>query len=444
MGTGKHSQTFRKARLSDVLLAPIVLGMLAFGWASPLGAEEGGPAESTGDLLDKLREKNILSEDEVQVLRKGQEEEKAGLRESLKKEVVPKALEGLSIGTLSYIDYSGGREKDGHGYNRFLLIRGYINVKKKLTSWLSFRVTPDITQDDTGDFKLRLKYLYAQVQPPDVSFLTDMKAEIGMGHIPWLDFEEHINPYRVQGTMFIERAGTFNSADLGVSLQGYLGGQLDKEYQGTVSKYYAGRYGSWHIGVYNGCGYHAKESNENKVPEVRLTLRPLPDWVPGLQLSYFGLFGEGNARVGGDYPDFNVNLGMISYENPWVTFTGQYARTRGNQKGSLVDGAGRALQAEGYSLFLNTRLPLLDRQFSLFGRYDHFDPDTKDRLTPGEDAYDLAMGGLSWTFYPSCLALLVYEHIWFEENNGGLGKVPVTKADLDDDHRIQVAVQISF
>lgn len=444
MGTGRSNQTFRKPGLLAALLTAILLGMLAFGWASPLRAEEGGPAESTGDLLDKLREKKILSEEEVQVLRKSQEEEKAGLRESLKKEVVPKALEGLSIGTLSYIDYSGGREKDGHGYNRFHLTRGYINVKKKLTPWLAFRVTPDITQDDTGDFKLRLKYLYAEVHPPDVGFLTDMKAEIGMGHIPWLDFEEHINPYRVQGTMFIERAGTFNSADLGVSLQGYLGGQLDKDYQGSVSKHYAGRYGSWHIGVYNGCGYHAKESNENKVPEVRLTLRPLPDWVPGLQVSYFGLFGEGNARAGGDYPDFNVNLGMVSYENPWVTFTGQYARTRGNQKGSLVDGAGRALQAEGYSFFLNTRLPLLDRQFSLFGRYDHLDPDIKDRLTPGEDAYDLAMGGLSWTFYPSCLALLVYEHIWFEENNGGLGKVPVANADLEDDHRVQVAVQISF
>ncbi len=444
MGTARTTNPFRAGPLLVCLLAAILTGILQIVMASPLRAEEAVPAQAAADLLDKLREKNILSEEEVETLRKAQEEEKAGLRESLKKEVLPKALEGLSIGTLSYIDYSGGREKDGHGYNRFLLTRGYINVKKKLTPWLSFRVTPDVTQDETGDFKLRLKYLYAELQPPDVAFLTDMKAEIGMGHIPWLDFEEHINPYRVQGTMFIERAGTFNSADLGVSLQGYLGGQLDKEYQGSVSKYYAGRYGSWHIGVYNGCGYHAKESNENKVPEVRLTLRPLPDWVPGLQVSYFGLFGEGNARVGGDYPDFQVNLGMVSYENEWVTFTGQYARTRGNQKGTLVDAQGRALQAEGYSFFLNTKLPLLERQFSLFGRYDHFDPDTKDRVTPGEDAYQLAMGGLSWTFYSSCKALLVYERIWFEENNGGLGKVPVAKADLDDDHRIQVAIQISF
>ncbi len=42
------------------------------------------------------------------------------------------------------------------------------------------------------------------------------------------------------------------------------------------------------------------------------------------------------------------------------------------------------------------------------------------------------------------MALVVYEHIWFEGNNAGLGKVPALDSDLDDDHRIQVALQISF
>ena len=437
----------RSVRSILAILFPAVLLFCApaFGASdAPTGAPApAGPAAD--DLLDKLEEKKILTGKEVEQLRKSNDQEKATFRDTLKKEVIPKALEGLSIGTLSYADYSGGREKDGQSYNRFTLTRGYIIVKKQLTPWLSFRITPDITQDDSGDFKLRLKYLYAQLQPPDVAFLTDMKAEIGMGHIPWLDFEEHINPYRVQGTMFIERAGTFNSADIGISIQGNIGGQLDKEYQSSVSNYYAGRWGSWHVGGYNGAGYHAKEANENKIPEVRITLRPLPDWVPGLQVSYFGLFGQGNALAGNnDYPDFNVNLAMLSYQSEWVTFTGQYARTLGNQKGAMVDALGRALRTEGYSLFLDGKLPLLDKQFSLFGRYDHFDPDTKDWVTSGDDSYDIALGGLSWEFYHHCLALLVYEYTWFEKNNAGLGKVPALNSDLDDDHRIQVAMQISF
>ncbi|MEW6440159.1 MAG: hypothetical protein AB1640_04415 [bacterium] len=422
----------------------LALLCLVLTLAFPLDAASEEPAPGEDSLLEKLREKGILTEEEVEQLRREGEQERATWRDSLKKEVIPKALQGLSIGTLSYIDFSAGSEKDGDEYNRFRLTRGYINVKKQLTPWLAFRVTPDVTQDDTGDWKLRLKYLYAQLMPPDVVFATDMNAEIGMGHMPWLDFEEHINPYRVQGTMFIERAGIFNSADLGVSLMGNLGGQLGKEYQESVSKYYAGRYGSWHVGVYNGPGYHAKENNGNKVPEYRLTVRPLPDWVPGLQVTYFGLYGQGNTAVDGDYPEYLVHLGMLSYQNEWLTCTGQYARTKGNQRGSFVDAQGQALRTEGYSLFLEGKLPIMDKQFSLFGRYDHFDPDTKDRVTSGDDAYDIALGGLGWEFYHHCMAILAYEHIWFEKNSAGVAAVPAADGNLDDDHRVQVALQIEF
>ena len=262
----------------------------------------------------------------------------------------------------------GRRQLDGDFFNEFQITRGYIVIRKQLTPWLAFRITPDITlekqetieidgeeivlvDENHTDFKLRLKYLYAEFRPPDISFLTSMRSEVGMGHMPWLDFEEHINPYRCQGTMFIERAGTFNSADLGVSIRGYLGRQLDEHYLKTVSKYYAGRYGSWHIGVYNGPGYHATENNANKVPEYRLSIRPLPDIVPGLQVHYFGLYGKGNHDPADEFPDYKVHLGMLSYQNEWVTFTGQYARTWGNASGTwVVPGTDEALKTEG--LFL--------------------------------------------------------------------------------------------
>jgi len=396
-------------------------------------------------LLDVLERKGTLSPEEVkQIEQERQEAEKAQV-EALRDEILPKALKGLEIGTLSYFEYSGGREKDDKAFNRFRITRGYIIVKKQLTPWLGFRVTPDVTQDDTGDFKLRLKYLYAEIKPPDLGFLTDMKSEIGMGHNPWLDFEEHVNFYRVQGTMFIERAGIFNSADLGVSVMGYWGGQMDEDFRKRVSKYYAGRWGSWHIGVYNGGGYHAKEENENKIPEVRLTVRPLPDLLPGLQVSYFGLFGKGNKKNVSSWPDYDVNLAMLSYQDSWITFTGQYARTRGNNKGTLVvPGTDRSLKGEGFSFFVEGIPPLLDRAFSVIGRYDRFDPDTEDWVASGKDAYELALGGLAWRFYPHWMALLVYERIFYEKNNGGLGAVPSPGKDLDDDWRVQGAVQMSF
>ncbi len=417
----------RRARAGLGLLTILALT------AIPAGGETSQNGEDT--LVEKLHDKGILTEEEYLQLKKRDD----------KLDKVLDFLGGLEIGTLSYIDYSGGEEDDGDTYNRFTITRGYINIKKKLTPWLGFRVTPDVHLDEEGSFSLRLKYLYGEFKTPDLAFLTDIKSEVGLGHIPWLDFEEHINPYRVQGTMFIERASTFNSADLGVSILGNIGGQIGEEYQQKVSRYYPGRWGSWHIGVYNGAGYHSEEDNNNKVPEWRISIRPLPDILPGLQGHYFGLYGEGNKEALDDYPDYRVDLGMLSYQNEWIILTGQYARTTGNNKGSLVvPDTDCALRAEGYSFFFNTKLPVLDRKLNWFARYDHFDPDRKDWVTSGDDAYDLAHTGLAWRFFHEWMVILVYERVMYDENNGGIGEVPVLGEDLEDDWRVQTALQIEF
>ncbi|MEW5995263.1 MAG: hypothetical protein AB1744_12850, partial [Candidatus Zixiibacteriota bacterium] len=181
------------------------------------------------------------------------------------------ALQGMTFGVLAYVDYSNGQQPlAGNAeadFNRFTITRGYFTAKKKMTDWLGMRATIDMHQDTTGDYKVRQKYFYAEVKPPDVKPFTQMKSEIGLGHIPWLDFEEHINPYRCQGTMAIERAGVFNSADVGVSLRGNFGGKLPDAQERTGNHRYDGLYGSWQVGLYNGGGYHATEKNENKVGE---------------------------------------------------------------------------------------------------------------------------------------------------------------------------------
>jgi hypothetical protein len=272
-----------------------------------------------------------------------------------------------------------------------------------------------------------------------------MKSEIGLGHIPWLDFEEHINPYRCQGTMAVERAGVFNSADAGVSLRGYFGGKLEDAESKTGSHYYDGRYGSWHLGVYNGSGYHAAEENENKPLEYRLTLRPLPDLIPGLQLSYFGIYGEGNDdnNAAGDWPDYVVNLGMLSYENPWVILTGQYFTTEGNAKGTWVDAMGEALATEGYSVFGNMKLPMLEKKLSLFGRYDHFDQDADGKIGNEAD-YQMYVAGLAYDIYHGNLLMLTYETTDYGADAGTKGKMPVPGNRLGDDHKIQAVMQVKW
>ncbi len=408
-------------------------------------------------LIKILIRKGILTQKEAEEIKK----EAAGLEKQRKKEIVkevqdknlslpklPKALKGLKIGGLAYIDYSNGQSAETQGrrssFNRFSLTRGYLTVKKQILPWMQARITTDIHRDSSGDYTTRIKYLYAELSPPNLGPFTEMKAEIGQGHIPWLDFEEAVNTDRCQGKMPIERAGVFNSADTGVSLHGNFGGRLRDALERTGDPHYDGRYGTWFFGVYNGSGYHNKEINNNKVLEGRITLRPLPDLIPGLQFSYFGLHGEGNRRASnGDFPGYTVNLGMLSYEHPWLIFTAQYFQTTGNAQGTWVDARGNALETDGYSFFGSVRLPVFDRKFSLFTRYDHFDQDN-DKKIARDANYNMYIGGLAWNVYKGNKLLLVYEKTDYGENAGKKGKIPVVGNRLGDDHRIQAVWQVKF
>jgi hypothetical protein len=166
--------------------------------------------------------------------------------------------------------------------------------------------------------------------------------------------------------------------------------------------------------------------------------------VPGLQLSYFTIYGEGNRRaVDGEYPDYVVNLGMVSYENPLLILTAQYFRTRGNASGKWVDIRGDALDTAGYSFFGNFKLPVFERKLSLFARYDHFDADVDDEIAR-DTAYDMFIGGIAYDFYHSNMLVLAYETTDYEHDSGGKGGVPVLDNRLGDDYKLQLVYQVSF
>jgi hypothetical protein len=145
-----------------------------------------------------------------------------------------------------------------------------------------------------------------------------------------------------------------------------------------------------------------------------------------------------------DWPDYVVNMGYLSYENPWLILTGQYFTTEGNAQGTWVDPVtGDALQTAGYSFFGNLKLPVLDRKLSLFGRYDHFDQDDDGKI--GDDAdYDMYMGGLVYDIYHGNLLMLCYETTDYGDDAGEKTKGPVPGNSLGDDYKIQAVLQIKF
>jgi hypothetical protein len=284
-------------------------------------------------------------------------------------------------------------DMDGETLNQFTLKRGYITFKNDFTDNLSVRFTQDITLDeegsDMGNVEMRLKYCYLNYELDDFMFFTKPTFEAGLVHRPWLDFEQKINPYRVQGKMFLERAGLMNSADFGLMFSSLLGGEMDESYQKRVNSKYPGRYGSFSVGVYNGGGYHALERNTSKNIEGRLTLRPFPGSFPGLQFTYNMAYGRGNTPVS---PDFILNSGFASYENSYMTLTFQYYKAKGNSSGSYADNLGRAYENSGYSAF--GEYEITGTPLKLFGRYDRFQAPEM-----GPSDHQRIIAGVAYNFY---------------------------------------------
>lgn len=387
--------------------------LLGLGLIAPMAAG----AEVTDPLLNKLVDKGTLTSQEAEDV------------QSKKTDISP-ALKGLSIGGVAFIDYSfgqtGGSTKSN--YNRFTLQRGYINIKKEITPWLRARITTDIKTSSTatGDYTIRMKYFYADFLTPDLGPLTSNDVRAGLGQTPYLDFEESFNGYRMQSAMFQDKRGLITSSDLGVSVLGNLGGRLTKEQATEVgSSNYDGRYGTYHIGVYNGGGYGAStENNQDKSIQGRVTIRPLPDMLPGLQLTYLGITGKGNANdsATGKPQGWLNNTGLLSYQHRYGAVSAEYMTGRGSNGGDTSS----AKKKNGYSLFARVTMPFYEK-VSVFGRYDSLDPD-KDT---SNDRIKTYIGGVSYRITGDNYLVAAYEKTQDQ-----------TKPQ--DDKKGQVVLQVAF
>jgi len=345
---------------------------------------------------------------------------------------LPSALQGLKVGGRFYLAYQNGESGAGAGtdddttpYNQFVMNRGYLDVQKTIAPYFMARWTSDITRDSGGNWMTRIKYLYGKFSHKGNTLFSDIGVEFGQVHNPWLDFEESINGFRMQGTMFLERSGLFNSADVGIVAGSGLGGKVDESYRKNVNSHYGGRYGSWQLGVYNGGGYHAAEKNLNKVVEGRLTVRPLPDVVPGLQASALGMIGKGNVSM--EIPDFNLFNGMLSYESIHFTGTAQYYQGEGNSSGSAADGSD-ALKQSGYSFFGAVRV-LEENRVIILGRYDYFDGDTDD---DNNDVQKRVIAGVAYKIVGNNIVLVDYE------------TTDHSASGYANDQQIQTTLQVAF
>lgn len=253
--------------------------------------------------------------------------------------------------------------------NEFTIKRGYITFRKNLNDRVEIRFTQDVTIDQQGDgigdIELRLKYALVKYSINDYGIFTSPNIEAGVVHRPWINFEQDVNDYRSQKSMFLDQNNILSSADYGVQFEAGLGPELDENRQRGLNTN-PGYYGSFAVGIYNGGGYSELEFNNNKLLEARLSLRPFPKQMPGFQASVLGTYGKGNIP---ESPDFNLLGSALTYESERVNTVLLGFRGTGDGSGRFTDPVSfEAFKLEGWSAFAEF-LPF-DMPVSLTVRYD--------------------------------------------------------------------------
>jgi hypothetical protein len=317
------------------------------------------------------------------------------------------------------------------GDHAFGLKRGYLTVKKNLNEVFSVRYTQDIAIDregeDAGNVELRFKYCYLKANLPQFFIFSKPSIALGLVHQPWIEYEQKINTYRVQGEMFLNKFGVASSADFGITLDALLGGELDKETQKKVDSAMPGKYGSISLGMYNGGGYSALEMNNNKTIEGRLTLRPFPERIPGLQFSYAFADGKGNDTLN---TPFIMHLFYVSHETAFTTVSAQLYTGQGLHSGWYFGPPN-----EGFSFFAELALPCIP--LTVFGRYDDF----TNKMVIATPVYQYietqiqtraAIGGIAWNFYKKNRLIVDIEKQWISEwFHAGISELTVAEIALE-------------
>ena len=314
----------------------------------------------------------------------------------------------VTVGGVGYAQYQMQLAKDTltadsaiQHLNNFDVTRAYINVLGRFPGGIATRVTADIYNSGGtgGQHAFRLKYAYV-AWTPEHSPLT---YKIGQMHTPFIDWEEALWDYRMQGQMAMERSGYVSSSDFGAGVDG---------------KYGADRF-NFQAGIYNGENFNGPPGDQGKdlMARVSYRLKDTDDGtrVGGLRLTAYGSYGTPSS--GGRRQRF---LGMLSYKSTNLTLAGEFAVTRdsitgGNTAvgGSAVAAAplksGQVISAYGVFHFPGTR-------FALVSRVDMVDPQTDSTAAaPGiHDKQTRVIGGASYQLSPNVRLMADLDAVSYE------------------------------
>ncbi len=315
----------------------------------------------------------------------------------------------VTISGVGYVQYGFALAKDTltadssiQHVNNFDITRAYINVNGRLPGGIVTRVTADIfapsvtgASNIPGSRVFRLKYAYV-AWTPDSSHLT---YKIGQMHTPFIDWEEAMWDYRMQGTVAMDRNGYMSSSDFGLGVDGkWNTDQLN-----------------FQAGIYNGENYNGGLSDQRKDfmarASYRLTNTNDMTRVGGLRLTAYAQLGMPGS--GGQRRRF---IGMVSYRTADLTLAAEFAATKdsitggnttvsGGAVGPLTARSGQVISAFGVYHVPATRV-------SFIGRVDLVDPNTASATA--SDKQTRVIAGVSYQLTPNVRLMADYDGISYQ------------------------------
>ncbi|HEV2749723.1 MAG TPA: hypothetical protein VGV12_04255 [Gemmatimonadales bacterium] len=215
-----------------------------------------------------------------------------------------------SVGATVYAQYVYQlKDTNSVKQNNFDVTRGYLNLIGRFSGGVYTRVTVDLfsvsaagTGGTAGSYAYRLKYAYAAWTPTN----SPLTYKLGMIHTPWLDWEEALWDYRMQGTMALDRNGYESASDIGAGIDGKW--KSDKvNFQATIV---------------NGEGYHGGVGDGRKDVEGRVSVRVMDtddsSRVGGLRITAYAHAGKPTGSG-----TRNRWLGMVSYRAKQYTLAAE-------------------------------------------------------------------------------------------------------------------------
>jgi len=303
----------------------------------------------------------------------------------------------VTVGGVVYAQYLYQIKDTANHLNTFDITRSYINVIGKWPSGLATRVTADIYRNTDNSLAFRLKYAYAAFTP-EGSALTFKLGEI---HTPWLDWEEALWDYRMQGQMAMERGGYLSSSDFGAGIDG----NWKKDFV------------NMQVGIYNGENYNRGTGDQRKDAMGRVSVRVLetddPSRVGGLRLTGYAHVGK---PTGGGIRDRWI--GMASYKSKLFTLAGEYGRTKDRLDAPPAPATPQLNDIDGEVLSFFGVLHIPNSKAALIGRVDVTDPD-KDVANNKQTRF---IGGASYQLTTALRLLADVDNIGFE------GDAPIAPA----------------